>query len=145
MSNLTRKTRKGERSPAVRKDELNAYLNQIDQKMQQLQQLTINAIYAAQGNSAGLGNLINYLIENKVIDKNAYQAYLDEIKRKSKRAQEIQKDKDLSQEEKIAIAKTEDIPVEWVKENNKDDEQEISEEEEEESKIITPDSKIIIP
>jgi hypothetical protein len=153
MSNKLRKTRKGDRHPVVRKDELNMRLAQMEQKLEQLQAVLINTMYTARYASANLNNFISFLIEQKVFTEKDYNAFLEEIKRKSELAQEIVQDKSLTLEQKIAKAKENNIPEEWVKPPEEKAEEtpsessasESSASESSDSKIIVPETKIITP
>ncbi len=137
MSNQLRKTRKGDRPG---KDKLNQRLNNMEQHMQQMQNVLVNTMYSARYATANHNNFVNFLIEKKIITEADYNAYLQEIKRKSDLAQEIMKDDSLSPEEKIVKAKENDIPEEWVKESAAETEDGVAEEKEDEpsGRIITP-------
>jgi hypothetical protein len=115
----------------------------MEQKIGQLQTLVINSMLTARNASVNLSNLINFLIERGVVSEREYELFIGEIKRKSELAQEIMRDESLSQEEKIAKAKENGIPEEWVKQPG-----EASEDTSDESssgRIIVPRSRIITP
>ncbi len=139
MSNKLRKTQS-----TARKDRTNARLDQLEQQLQQTQTLLVNTMYSTRIASANLGNFINFLLEKKIVTEKDYNLYLQEIKRKSDLAKEIIDDGSLSQEEKIAKAKKEGIPEEWVKEQEEAPKEDTPEEEPS-GRIITPESRIITP
>ena len=110
MSNPLRKTRKGDKSPAVRWDEF----AKTEQSIQRMNYALINTIYDVRHINTRLYHLLRFLLKKGIIAEEEYNQFLQEEKRKMELAQEIAKDESLSREQKIAKAKENDLPEDWV-------------------------------
>jgi intergrase/recombinase len=86
----------------------------MDEKVQRLQYMLVENIYHNRNIETRFNFFVQYLTKKGIIDEKDYKEYLDDINKKMKLADEITKDESLSPEEKIAKAKQNDIPEEWV-------------------------------
>ena len=114
MSNKLRRTGKGDKAPSVRRNEFNNTIRQLEQKIYQLHMAILEVNYVARAASAGVYNIVEFLTKKGIIAEPEYKQFLEEQQKKSQMAEEIRKDESLSREEKIAKAKENDIPEEWV-------------------------------
>ena len=114
MSNKLRRTGKGDKAPAVRRNEFNNTVRQLEQKIYQLHMGLVETSYMVRSTSASIYNFVEFLTKKGVVVKEEYEQFLEEQKQKSNLAEEIRKDGALSREEKIAKAKENDIPESWV-------------------------------
>lgn len=145
MSNRLSRARKGDKRPAVRQDEFVKSIRAMDEKVQRLQYMLMENIYHNRNIETKFNFFVQYLTKKGIIDDKDYKEYLDDINKKMKLAEEITKDESLGPEEKIAKAKQNDIPEEWVIEQKQAPEgtenpaaAEAEAEQEPESLIVTP-------
>ena len=110
MSNPLRKSRKGDKSPAVRWDEF----AKTEQNIQRLNYALVDTIYNVRHINTRLYHLLRFLLKKGIIAEEEYNQFLQEEKRKLELAQEIAKDESLTREQKIAKAKDNDILEDWV-------------------------------
>lgn len=114
MSNKLRRTSKGDKAPAIRRNEFNDVIRHLEQKIYQLHVAIVETNYAARSASVGLYNFVEFLAKKDIIVKDEYKEFVEEQNKKSQLADEIRKDESLDQEQKIAKAKENDIPEDWV-------------------------------
>jgi len=142
MSNPLRRTRKGDKAPAVRKDEF----GEVTKHIQQLHYALVNNIYDVRHTNSRIYHLLRFLIKKGIISEPEYTQFLQEEKQKMDLAQTISKDESLSREQKMAKARENDIPEDWVVEPEAPKEAEAPESVVEEQ-AARPDnsSRIILP
>ncbi len=114
MSNQLRRTSKGDKAPSVRRNEFNNTIRELEQKIYQLHMALLETNYIARSTSAGVFNLVEFLTKKGIVVEKEYKEFLEEQKKKSQLAEEIRKDEGLNREEKIAKAKKNKIPEDWV-------------------------------
>ncbi len=141
MSNRLSRARKGDKRPAVRQDE---FANSIRSMNDKLQQMHYMSLYQMRNMETRFNFFVEYLTKKGIIEEQDYKDYLEDVDKKMKLAGEISKDESLSEEQRIAKAKENDIPEEWVIEQKEVSPQEEQgsaageAEQEPESLIVTP-------
>ena len=114
MSNKLRRTSKGDKAPAIRRTEFNDAVRGMEQKIYQIHSALVENIYMTRYASSSITNFIKFLTDKGIIVEEEYKAFVEEQTKKGKLADEIRADESLNKEEKIAKAKENDIPEEWV-------------------------------
>ncbi|MBI5788375.1 MAG: hypothetical protein HZA78_05925 [Candidatus Schekmanbacteria bacterium] len=114
MSNQLQRMAKGDKAPSVRRNEFNNAVHQLEQKIYHLHNALLENIYVARYASSNVTNFIKFLMEKGIVVETEYRQFVEEQNKKTRLAEEIRQDTTIDRTEKIARAKANNIPDEWV-------------------------------